>query len=58
MGAKLFNFDLLYWDLAVMHHLHLVHRDIKPENIMLSSSFKKLVYIDFGLSTFIKEEIG
>ena len=41
-----------------MHKLKIVHRDIKPENIMLSPSFRKPVFIDFGLSTIIKEEIG
>lgn len=41
-----------------MHRLHLVHQDIKPENIMYSPSHKRMVFIDFGLSTFINEEIG
>ena len=50
-----FKPEQLYESLAVMHKLHLVHRDIKPENIMYSPSLKRMVFIDFGLSTFIKE---
>ena len=53
-----FNKELLYENLAVLHNLRIVHQDIKPENIMLSYSFKKAVFIDFGLSTFVKEKIG
>ena len=53
-----FNSDLFFWNLAIMHKLKIAHRDIKPENLMLSPSFKKPVFIDFGLSTFIREEIG
>ena len=52
------NSNLLYWNLAIMHKLKIIHRDIKPENIMLSPSYRKPVFIDFGLSTIIKEEIG
>ena len=52
------NKDLLYWNLAVLPFLHIAHRDIKPDNMMLSPSFTKPVFIDFGLSTFVKEEIG
>ena len=42
----------------MLHKLHIVHQDIKPDNIMMSPTFQKLVFIDFGLSTFIKEKIG
>ena len=52
------NSDLLYWNLAIMHKLKIVHMDIKPDNMMLSPSFRKPVFIDFGLSTIIKEELG
>lgn len=41
-----------------MHRLHFIHYDIKPENIMYSASFRKIVFIDFGLSTLIRENIG
>jgi len=37
-------------DLRKMHLLNLVHLDIKPANIMISNMFKKIVFIDFGLS--------
>ena len=41
-----------------MHKIKLVHLDIKDENIMYSPYFNKLVFIDFGLSKFIKQEVG
>lgn len=55
LGPSQLNSSLLYWNLAVMHHYHIVHCDIKPENIMLSPYHKKIVFIDFGLSKVIKE---
>ena len=50
--------NILYENLAILHHFKIVHMDIKPENIMLSPSFRKPVFIDFGLSKIIKEEKG
>ncbi len=41
-----------------MHQLRLIHIDIKPMNIMYSHYHKKIIFIDFGLSRFIQEEIG
>jgi len=41
-----------------MHRFNIVHFDIKPENIMFSPTFKKAVFIDFGLSEIIKESFG
>ena len=32
--------------------------DIKPDNIMFSPSHQRMVFIDFGLSRLIAEEIG
>jgi serine/threonine protein kinase len=52
------NSNLLLWNLALMHQLRIVHLDIKPENIMLSPSFRKPVFIDFGFSSLIEEQIG
>ena len=49
-----FNMDLLYWNMSILHFYKITHRDIKPENILLSPSYKKLVFIDFGLSTIVK----
>lgn len=37
-----------------MSSLQIVHRDIKPGNIMWSETFNSPVFIDFGLTTFIK----
>ena len=50
--------DAFYDNLAVLHQLHIVHQDIKPENIMYSPSHDRPVFIDFGLSRIISEEIG
>ena len=52
------NAPLLYWNLALLHYLHIVHIDIKPENIMLSPTYRKPVFIDFGLSKIVKEKVG
>ena len=41
-----------------MHRLHIVNQDIKPPNIMFSPKFKKMVFIDFGLSTIVEEKLG
>jgi len=32
--------------------------DIKPDNICFSPSLKQFIFIDYGLTTAIKEEIG
>lgn len=49
---------MLYWNLALLHKFHLIHMDIKPDNLMLSPTFRKAVFIDFGLSRFIREQIS
>ena len=41
-----------------MHRLKIVHRDIKPDNLMYSRIHNRLVFIDFGLSTFLEDDIG
>jgi serine/threonine protein kinase len=52
------NKGVLRENLAILHTLNIVHNDIKTENIMLSKYYRKVVFIDFGLANFIKEEIG
>jgi len=37
-------------NLLKMHSLKIVHRDIKPANFMHSRTFKRPVFIDFGLT--------
>lgn len=44
--------------LRMMHSLNIIHGDIKNENIMWSNRFNKNVFVDFGLSLFLKEKIG
>jgi len=39
--------------LRKMHMLRIIHMDIKPMNIMYSNTFKKNIFIDFGLSDII-----
>jgi serine/threonine protein kinase len=41
-----------------MHMLQIVHRDIKPANIMYSPTHQRNVFIDFGCTEFIGEELG
>jgi serine/threonine protein kinase len=42
-------------NLLVMHSLKICHMDISQKNIMYSLTFKKWVFIDFGLSRIVKE---
>lgn len=42
----------------LMHSFKIIHGDIKPENIMWSLKYMKPVFIDFGLSKCIKEDVG
>ena len=44
--------------MAVLHAFKIIHCDIKPDNIMFSPSYKKNVFIDFGLSQIIEESAG
>jgi len=41
-----------------MHSRKIIHYDIKPSNICYSEARGKFVFIDFGFSEFIEEEIG
>jgi serine/threonine protein kinase len=43
--------------LQLMHHFRIIHFDNKPDNIMLSPRFQKPVFIDFGFSEAIAEEL-
>ena len=42
----------------IMHRFQIVHSDITNFNFMFSRSQGKVVFIDFGLSKIIREEIG
>ena len=52
------NTDEMYQILDILHRLKIVHQDIKPDNIMFSPYKKKMVFVDFGLSRIIEEELG
>jgi serine/threonine protein kinase len=41
-----------------MHNLNITHSDIKPENIVYSPNLKKLIFIDFGMSSYNPQKIG
>lgn len=41
-----------------MHSIGFVHLDIKPDNIAFSDKLQKHVFIDFGLSSLIKQKRG
>lgn len=44
--------------LAFMHSLGIIHGDIKSENIMWSPTYHKNVFIDFGFTKMLNEQIG
>lgn len=44
--------------LLKLHSIKIAHHDIKIENICYSNEFKKFVFIDFGISRIIEEDIG
>lgn len=44
--------------LWVLHRLHIVHRDIKPSNILYCKRLDRFVLCDFGISEYVKENIG
>ena len=41
-----------------MHSLKIVHRDMKSENVDWSPDFQRWVFLDFGFSTVLEEEMG
>jgi serine/threonine protein kinase len=44
--------------LRLMHSFKIIHFDIKPDNFLFSPYFRRPVFIDFGLSEVIIEELG
>lgn len=48
----------LLLSLKIMHFLKIIHGDIKPSNIMWSPIYNKNIFIDFGLSKIIQENVG
>jgi serine/threonine protein kinase len=41
-----------------IHLLNVVHLDIKPSNLMFSKISNKIIFIDYGLSEIIHQNIG
>jgi serine/threonine protein kinase len=44
--------------LRILHRLKIIHKDLKPLNFMYSNTYKKNVFIDFGISHPILESFG
>ena len=44
--------------LKFIHSLNICHGDIKSQNVMWSNEKNKMIFIDFGLSRIVKENIG
>jgi serine/threonine protein kinase len=45
-------------NLFALHREGIVHNDITPDNIMYSLMHNKPIFIDYGFSALIGEEIG
>jgi len=56
-GKTTIQKDLML-NLKLLHSYHIVHFDIKPDNIAFSNKWAKFVFIDFGLTDCIQEDIG
>ena len=41
-----------------LHANNIVHNDINPSNIMYSPTYQKAVFIDYGFSQILEEDIG
>lgn len=43
-----------------LHHYKqkIIHRDLKPENVMVSHDLSKVIIVDFGISSVVKEDIN
>jgi len=52
------EYCVLLENLGKIHQVNLIHFDIKPSNLMVSTTYDKPVFIDFGLSNIIKEACG
>ena len=50
--------DVLLEEMMTLHSYKIVHLDINPTNVMYSRKYEKLVFIDFGFSEVIKEDVG
>ncbi len=50
--------DILKANLQLLHKYHLIHFDIKPENIVLCKKTGNPIFIDYGMSDFIKQTQG
>ena len=44
--------------MVTLHSHKIIHMDMKPDNIMFSPTYQKLVFIDYGFSEIIEEEVG
>jgi serine/threonine protein kinase len=44
--------------LKILHTFQICHKDIKMENIGFSNILNKFVFLDFGFSKSIKEDLG
>lgn len=59
LGSKYNDYkNNLYENLKVIHTCKMVHLDIKTDNVRWSPYFNKWVFIDFGFTKFIKEQVG
>lgn len=50
--------ERMLYCLRVLHSFGIIHKDVKPSNMVYSPALQNFVFIDFGISMWVKERPG